>query len=228
MPISTSEVEAIVRVVMQRLGVFAAQTEEGASRAEPQINLAAEPSPASDPGTLVLAERVVTLDTLQGKLGGKSRLCVDKNAVVTPAVVDELRSLNVKLEKQCLSSSDVAQSAGGKDMRLLIVAGAELQNCLNAFGEFTTSSHNNAADVRRIAAHLNSGGTMSIWVTSTPYAANRSAAGNSTLHAVQLSEMQEFVRATREADPNVIIVDEKQWKTAELKELATAAVGRMA
>jgi hypothetical protein len=48
---------------------------------------------------LRLSERLVTLATLDGRLSGVSRVIVPMRAVVTPAVRDELRRKNIRLEK---------------------------------------------------------------------------------------------------------------------------------
>ncbi|MCO6044404.1 hypothetical protein NG895_10850 [Aeoliella sp. ICT_H6.2] len=58
----------------------------------------AVPAPtASTAGTLTLPERLVTLETLKGKLGGVGRVEVGCRAIVTPAVVDELKEKKIEL-----------------------------------------------------------------------------------------------------------------------------------
>ncbi|MCA9238929.1 MAG: hypothetical protein KDA37_01965 [Planctomycetales bacterium] len=51
----------------------------------------------SAPTTLALADRLVTLETLHGKLGGVTQLQVLSKAIVTPAVVDLLKERHIKL-----------------------------------------------------------------------------------------------------------------------------------
>ena len=46
---------------------------------------------------LILTERVITLRTLEGRLGGVQRLLVPAKAVVTPAVKDELKQHKIEL-----------------------------------------------------------------------------------------------------------------------------------
>lgn len=46
---------------------------------------------------LVLTERVITMRTVEGRLGGVQRLLVPAKAVVTPAVRDELRKHKIEL-----------------------------------------------------------------------------------------------------------------------------------
>lgn len=81
MTLNQEQLEWIVSEVVRRL---LAATANGAA-----------PSPAA--GTLTLEERLVTLETLRGRLGGVSQLEVKPKAVVTPAVVDFLKECGVKL-----------------------------------------------------------------------------------------------------------------------------------
>lgn len=49
---------------------------------------------------LVLAERVVTLETLRGRLDDVRSVAVAAHAIVTPAVKDELNDRGIKLKKR--------------------------------------------------------------------------------------------------------------------------------
>jgi hypothetical protein len=52
---------------------------------------------ATGAGTLALAERLVTVETVRNRLEGVSKVQVAPRAVVTPAVVDLLRERQVQL-----------------------------------------------------------------------------------------------------------------------------------
>lgn len=73
--------ERIVREVLRRL-------------AEMGIGVTPAPSEAAE---LVLADRVVALATLAGRLTGVQRVVVGTRAVVTPAARDELRDCQIEL-----------------------------------------------------------------------------------------------------------------------------------
>lgn len=83
MTLSQEQLEWIVAEVVRRL-----QAGAGAPRA-------AEAAPAKR--ELTLGERLVTLETLRGRLGGVSLLRVGAKAIVTPAVVDHLKDKQVQL-----------------------------------------------------------------------------------------------------------------------------------
>jgi hypothetical protein len=77
---SDTDVEYIIREVIRRL-----------------LAMGNEPS-RDDGGTVKLSERLVTMATLDGRLGNMKRLIVAKKAVVTPLVKDELRKRKIELE----------------------------------------------------------------------------------------------------------------------------------
>lgn len=222
MTVTSAEVEAIVRVVLRRLA--------GGNLSSPKPAANGATSGGGDgtlpASTLVLEERLITLDSLKGKLTEKTALQVPHNAVLTPAVLDELRGQGVELQKVNFSSA-VDSSTGGPDSRLLIVADGSQHAALGRLGEFTACSQNSPADVRRIAAHLNSGGKAAIWNTATPFAAIRAAAGNSSLQAVQLHQLEDWQRAANQADPNVVIIDQESWNADQVQELAFAVLRRL-
>ena len=84
MTLNEEQVEWIVAEVMRRLAV-----------ADGPIGLGSAAG-----GELVVADRVVTMRVIEGRLAGVSRLIVPKRSVVTPAVKDELRARNVELVVQ--------------------------------------------------------------------------------------------------------------------------------
>lgn len=83
MTFTQADVERIVAEVIRRLRGM-----------EPSPAGAA---PASVGHDLILTERVITLRTVEGRLGGVQRLLVPAKAVVTPAVRDELKKHKIEL-----------------------------------------------------------------------------------------------------------------------------------
>lgn len=74
-------------------------------------------APATD-GQLVLSARLVTLDMLDGRLQNIRRLVVTPQAVVTPAVRDELYRRNVEL---LIGAVDQSAPASKAPLRLVLV-----------------------------------------------------------------------------------------------------------
>ena len=76
-----------------------------------------QPPPVAD-GRLVLSARLVTLDMLDGRLQNIRKLVVAPQAVVTPAVRDELHRRNVELLVGAVDQSAPAEKA---QLRLVLV-----------------------------------------------------------------------------------------------------------
>jgi hypothetical protein len=81
MTFTEQDVERIVVEVIRRLGLLGS----------PKLIAASE---------LTLAERVVTMRSIEGKLDGVARLVVAPRAVVTPAVRDELNERQIELVRK--------------------------------------------------------------------------------------------------------------------------------
>ena len=86
------DIDAIVREVLQRLEQLASQ-----SRSEPPPPAAVPNAPRLDRQELRLADRVVTLATVDGRLRGIHRVVVSRTAVITPSVRDLLRRQDIAL-----------------------------------------------------------------------------------------------------------------------------------
>ena len=83
MTYTEQDVERIVLEVIRRLGL-----------------LAPLPTTLASGSELALADRVVTLRSVEGKLTGVARLIVAARAVVTPAVHDELKQHRIELVRK--------------------------------------------------------------------------------------------------------------------------------
>ena len=81
MTLTQEQLEWIVSEVVRRLR--SAGYGESTAKAAPQA-------------TLELTDRLVTLDTLNGKLQGVAQVRVGSRAIVTPAVVDHLKERKIE------------------------------------------------------------------------------------------------------------------------------------
>jgi hypothetical protein len=84
MKYSEEQVEWIVAEVLRRLGV-----DGGSTAYKP-----------SGTGELLLPERVETMRVVEGRLANVSRVVVGPRAVVTPAVIDELKQKKIELARE--------------------------------------------------------------------------------------------------------------------------------
>jgi len=82
MTFNEEQVEWIVVEVMRRLELMPATADQRSS------------SSATD---LRIADRVVTMRSIEGRLNGVARVVVKRRAVITPAVRDELKQRKIEL-----------------------------------------------------------------------------------------------------------------------------------
>ena len=105
------DIERVVRDVLAELSVAGGNGAQRPATAQPERNGAgasaeppvAEPS-APSAGELVVDSRVVTMTEITGRLDSIRRLVVSPNAIVTPAVRDELLRRGIALA--CVDSSN--------------------------------------------------------------------------------------------------------------------------
>lgn len=110
MTLDSADIERIVREVVRRLDAGSPPASRTTITASPE---ATPPPPA--PGTLSLAEPVVSLAVLNGRLAGLRQLVVSPHSVVTPAVRDELRARGVELVRQPLAPAAAVRLALGAE-----------------------------------------------------------------------------------------------------------------
>jgi hypothetical protein len=86
MTFSEEQVERIVVEVIRRLRLLGALPDSG--------------DHGDCQNELRVGERVVTMRTLEGRLGGVKRFIVAARTVVTPAVIDELKTRRIELVRE--------------------------------------------------------------------------------------------------------------------------------
>ena len=107
---STDDIERIVREVLAQLGA------DSQSAAVPAVP--ADIPPAQRECDVYIDARVVTLESIAGRLQGAKQMMVPPGALVTPAVRDELRRKGVALIRGS------AEAGGRKELpRVLLVVG---------------------------------------------------------------------------------------------------------
>ncbi|MFN3194146.1 MAG: hypothetical protein ACE361_26795 [Aureliella sp.] len=224
MSMSAAEIEAIVRVVLQRVRSLP-RGADAKPFAAGQRTAAATSALLDAAGELKIDDRVVSLECVSGRLDGITTLSVSPGAVITPAVHDELRSRKIRIRR--FQPVKQTSTVADRSSSLLCVAAAEWQGTLLPSMEFITATSNCSADTGRVAAHINSGGQAAIWCSKTPFAALRTATKNAALVPIQLHRLQDFARAHQEASPNVVILDRETWTAEATLQLAQQWKGKL-
>lgn len=215
MQTTSAEIETIIRIVVERLRTMAAG--QSASNFTQSTTRVEAPKHA-----LRIEEKLVTLESLRGRLEGIQVIEVNPKAVVTPAVMDELRLQKIRLERVTASAKT---NMGTVDTGLLVVSKASHKSRLDIRAEHISCSENCGADAGRIAAHFNSGGQRAIWWTDLAFAAMRAAGSNKSLRPVQLGKLDDLPRAVQQADPNLLILDALAWPAGDVVQLASRWIG---
>ncbi len=216
MNINAAQIEDIVRVVLQRL-----QSDVVASPATQTtpVQRTTVETMNTNPGEVHLADRVITLETLKGRLDGAQVFVVHPKAVVTPATRDELRSRNIRLVRQLPAT----QSHSKRVAPLLLATTSEqllvLGKRVCSQQAQSLASTNDNATLAAIENHLSNGGAGAVWCTDTPFAAIAATFGRRQLRALQLSDLRSLSPALEQARPNLIVVDKQSWREAAVANL---------
>ena len=199
---SQTDIEQIVREVMAQL------KRDSAPVAAPSPPAAPPPMPAAHSNDLVIDARVVTLESIAGRLNGAKQLVVPPGALVTPSVRDELRRRGIELRQES------AAKKGNSLAPVLLVVGRTSHKPDLAVQMLrhegvrvkTESTHCliKAAEMLAAAAAARSLGVL--WTRHTAVAmclANR----NKNLRAVQAANVPATATAVAAVGANVLVVD---------------------
>jgi hypothetical protein len=103
MSLGQADIERIVREVMMQLKHVAQPPAAPLPAAPPQ-------TPVVHNSDLVIDDRVVTLDSIVGRLNGAKQVIVPPGALVTPSVRDELRRRGVELRRETAAKEDISRA----------------------------------------------------------------------------------------------------------------------
>lgn len=216
---SSINIESIVEAVVQRLRRIEFDAADAESN---QPTLVAKPCKAALQETLCLEQAVVSLEQLRDLPQDLTTLQVTSSAVVTPAVHDELRAKNIKLERIASAGKDTAESA-----EILVIGTSQLAASVtrsrNLLGCKTIACGDQIDEATRAASQriVNDSSSRTVWYTSKPFAASLVSQGRGKTRAVQLMHPNQLAQATQEASPNLLILDRAHWNDAAVVRLLT-------
>jgi hypothetical protein len=225
MNISAEQMETIVRVVVERLRGDAPPPARNAADSgvpkpsAPMIVASSASTATSDPNAVHLSGRVITLESLKGRLTGAQSVVVHPKAIITPAVVDELRKQNIRLVRQL----PTAPTLTSKSAPLLLVCSNEhvgqygKRVCPKQAKTFVETDA--ATTIQAVRRHLADGGVGAVWCSPRPFACAAATFGDAEVRAVELRELREFSQAIELAQPNVLIVNCRSWTAPAVNNL---------
>jgi hypothetical protein len=160
-----------------------------------------------DSRTLDLDDRVVTLSSLDGQLNGKTNLVVRPDAIVTPAVQDELRERGIQLER---GSSAATASAVPWYAAVVGASSSSISNWLQQCGGGHVESFECFREATDRACARAVDGCRAIVVSEQSAAAACHANRDQRIRAACGWDVSSIREALDTLSPNVLIVDPRR------------------
>lgn len=222
------DIDRIVQEVLAELGLGPpaadAATRPGPADADPAPEAPSEKPPAAaelPTGDLMLHCRVVTQAEVAGRLEAVRRLVVPAQAVVTPAVRDELRRRNVTLS----FAPPAAEEAPGRVRLVMVTMGRRFDPgaLLSALSKEGIAVEGHRSDclveaTDRLAAEVARGDTLGLLLTRhTPIAlclANR----HRGVRAVTAVDAQAVATAAASVGANLLVIDPTVQASFQLRQ----------
>jgi hypothetical protein len=234
-PHDNRNVEEIVRLVIQRLGEsgiarssyspVSAQSEWKASESDSGFQQAAQ---------LIVPGRVVSLADIQDRLDNVRTIQIAASALLTPAVKDELKRRSISVVRaQGKSTQDNATGVAGDNgnqhrLRVFLPSTKPInwnvwRNGCQVIQAILTDSTRPVTDVANDILNDWQDTDKSIWCTPQPFAALIAfsiSAPKKGMRALGLSEPGDLLQAVNEAQPNLLVLDDRRWTAHQIFNLS--------
>ena len=206
------DIDRIVREVIARLELA------------PDADKPTTASQAPGDGELVVSARVVTLSEVDGRLESVRRLVVTPQAVVTPAVRDELQRRNVTL-----AYASPAAGRAADPLRLVMVTAGKCidpATLVRALSEEPMRVEPQALDcpiaaAGRLAAEVVRPDTLGLLLTRHPAAGLCLANRHAGVRAVSGRDAPAVLAAAADAGANLLVIDPAAGSFFQLKQIVT-------
>lgn len=215
--VSAAEIEAIVRLVLERLQTLATARPLPHHQETPSIAVQATVPPiatSQDRTKLFLPHRLVTLEQLRGRLDQVRTVEVPRGTVVTPAVKDELRQRGIQLRRVFAEFPRVARSP---ELLLIAAEKKSLPSSPRIVAEYREVDIH--ATVERVQEHLETPHRAVVWCSVHPFAVQQMLGRIPAIRAAQLFSLSDLARAVDEVQPNVLVLDDRRWSLSDLNTL---------
>jgi len=221
------DVDRIVREVLAELRLAAdapATAERQADVDDSPGRLEARSTPEVVHGELVVSSRVVTMADVDNRLDAVKRLVVPPQAVVTPAVRDELQRNNVTL---AYAQAATDEAAGPLRLMLLLAATSfDPTALIGVLGKEGIEVQTRKADCLiaacdALAGELAGPGTLGLLLTSQPAAALCLANRLQAVRAVSGTTAVAVAAGAASVGANLLVADPAGQDLFKLKQMAS-------
>lgn len=225
---SALDIERIVREVLRELRAGESAPAPDAGAAPAPVPRSEAVPPAQDAGRLVLEDRVVAMALLAERLSGVREVVVAPRAVVTPAVVDELRRRGVALVRATAAPRSSPRDASGVRVELWNVSRSFDASALSAMlrgAGHTVADHQAECLIetaKALAKEVRAGAALGIILTRHLAAAVCLANRHAGVRAVAAGDLAGLQSAADAVGANVVVLDSSRLSAFALKQLADA------
>lgn len=219
MNVNPVEIESIVRKVLSTL------------LAGDLAGSSPQPSSVVISDELAIADNVVSVSMLEGRLSGMKTLRLLKSAVITPAARDLCRQAKVTIvkgdstataaSKPAMDATPSATSSKVRPQRLIIAGSChamvaiEKQMCPKQ-ANVRTQLHDDTAALREIANGLRNGHQAGVLIAASPHAACWQAARDEKLRPAVVSQWSDLPAVLSEVPVNLLILSASKWNVPSI------------
>jgi len=225
MPEASIDIERVVREVLAELRRLPQADGSAAPShaSQPAPATARAPQPAAGEGDLKVTSRVVTMTELDGRLARVRRVVVGPQAIVTPAVRDELERRRIAI----VHSTETAAMAAGLPRLVLVAHGSKfdpagLSGVLAKEG-ITIESHQMDCIIRAtdlLAEEVNRPMTLGMLLSRHTAAALCLANRHHGVRAVSAADMRAASAAVASVGANLLVVNPGAVSFFQMKQMA--------
>ncbi len=214
MPTDASEIDRIVAEVLRRI--------------EAHVRGGATSSGAGS--ELRVEERVVAMSVLSGRLDNVRRVAVRADAIVTPAVRDELRDRGIELSRGAGRRSEFGNKSSVGKVRLIIAAAppcdaAPLAAAIDGEAVVTTMQSGNVVEsIEKLVPSLAPGACLAVLLTSDAEAALCLANRSRGVRAISAGSGASVARSAAAIGANLLIADPTRRSMHELTNMVRAFI----
>jgi hypothetical protein len=210
-------IDWIVREVVRRLREPSASGSNGHAETNTNQNNTALP------GELSLEDKLVTLSSLDGRLGQVHRVVVQSQAIITPAARDLLKEKKISLvrgerKNSANSTADILSTANASDQVIVAIENVDITTLAKLLGikiQVTASKSNTSDALMQAIACAASGGQAAL-LTDAPAAAVMQANRNPAVRAALGYSYPAIRHAIEQINANLLVLQTAERSTTEV------------
>lgn len=232
---NATEVENLVREVLRQLTAVSSAAPGSTAVASPKPPVETPRTAPIPSGTAVVRDSLVTLASIEDRLTGITRMVVSSRAIVTPAVVDELRKRGISIVRSADAIAGTTLANLGRELVVTLASDglAALRTDLvsvlrRTIPQLELIDNCRSPKLEDVLAELTSRvvsrGRVGLLLTSTTAVAAALANRTRGVRALVATSGQSIDDAADTLAPNLIVVDRLKVNVWQLRAIASRLV----